>query len=100
MTITALILWAVLLVAAAFYTRRARHPDAKPLAAFMIFVIAFSIVSFVVFSTLTAILQGLGHIDSLTNPVIAILFLLAVFVPAFLVARWQLRKPPRAPRRL
>ena len=100
MTIAALVLWAVLLIAAAFYTKWARHPDAKPLAAFMIFVIVFSVFSFVVFATLAAILQALGRTEILTNPAVAILFLLVVFVPAFLVARWQLRRPPHRFRRL
>ena len=75
-------------------------PDVKPLAAFMIFVIVFSVAFCVVFAALTTLLQALGFAEKLVNPAVAILFLLAVFVPAFLVARWQLRKPPRAPRRL
>lgn len=95
MLYAALALWAVFLVAAAFYTRRARNPQMRPLAAYLIFVVVFTAASFVLFVTLTFLAGVLGRTDALAHPVVAVLFLAAVFVPAFLAARWQFRKPPR-----
>lgn len=93
-----LALWAAFLVAAIFYTRRARHPAARPLAAYLIFVVAFTISSFVIFGALIYLLQAFDRISVLANSMVAALFLFLVFVPAFFVARWLLRKPPRRPR--
>jgi len=94
-----LALWAAFLVAAIFYTRRVRHPEARPLAAYLIFVIAFTVGSFVIFAALTYLLRVFGHVEALADPIAAAPFLVLVFVPAFFLARWQLRKPPHRPRR-
>jgi hypothetical protein len=94
MYVTALTLWILFLVGIAFYVRRARHPEAKPVAAYLIFVIAFSATAFVLFGALTLLLQLAGQADLLAEPLAAGTFLIAVFLPAFLVGRWQLRKPP------
>lgn len=91
-------LWAVFLVAAIFYTRRARHPKARPFAAYLIFVVVFTVGSFAIFGALTYLLEALGQPEALSNPIVAALFLSLVFVPAFFIARWQVRKPPRRPR--
>ncbi len=99
MYLAGLALWAAFLVAAIFYTRRARHPGVRPLAAYLIFIIVFTVTSFAIFAASTALLQALGAAGALTDPAAAVLFLAAVFVPAFLVARWQLRRPPRQPRK-
>lgn len=93
-----LALWAAFLVAAIFYTRRARHPEARPLATYLIFVVVFTVSSFMIFGALTYLLQAFDQVSVLANPMVAALFLFLVFVPAFLVARWQLRKPPHRPR--
>lgn len=90
-----LALWCAFLIAAVFYSRRARHPDTRPVAAYLIFVIIFTVTSFGVFSALTLVLEALDRGSTLHNPVAAALFLAAVFIPAFLVARWQLQRPPR-----
>lgn len=95
MTYAALTAWIVLLAAAALYTRRARHPDTPPLAAYLIFVTVFSAAGFFLFAILALLLQSVGLARMLDGPIGAAAFLLAVFVPAFLLARWQLRKPPR-----
>lgn len=86
-----LALWAAILIAAIFYTRRARHPEARPLAAYLIFVIVFTIASFVIFGALINLLQAIDWAPVLANPIIAALFLFLVFAPAFFIARWQLR---------
>ena len=98
MTYIALVLWAVLMIAAAFYTERARHPEAKPLAAYLIFVMVFTVTAFVLFTAITLVLQAAGQASLLSEPAGAILFLLVVFAPAFFLADQQLRKQPRESR--
>jgi hypothetical protein len=100
MYIVAFVLWAAFLIVAAFYTRRAQNPGAQPLAAYLIFVIVFTVSAFTLFVILIVLLDALGSTGILTNPVAAAVFLIVVFIPAFLIARWQLRKPPRPPQRL
>lgn len=92
-----LALWLAFLVAAILYTRRVRHPNARPLAAYLIFVIVFTVSAFVMYAGLIILLQVSGHVDDLVDPIAAALFLAAVFIPAFFIARWQLRKPPKQP---
>lgn len=99
MNVAALAVWAVFLGAAVFYTRRARHPSARPLAAYLVFVTVFTLSAFALFAGFTFLLRAFGKSDLLTYPAFAALFLVVVFVPAFLVARWQLRHPPERPRR-
>lgn len=98
MLLVATAFWAAFLVAAIFYTRTVRHPRAQPLAAYLIFVMVFTAGSFVVFATLTLLLRAAERTDTLDDPIAGAIFLALVFVPAFLAARWQLRKPPRRPR--
>lgn len=98
MLVIALGLWALFLVAAIAYTQRERHRETKPLAAYMIFVIAFTVTAFVIFGTAVFLLQLSGYTAVLERPLAATLFMVLVFGPAFLVGRWQLRKPPRRPR--
>ncbi|MGF1612223.1 MAG: hypothetical protein ACFCUQ_22715 [Kiloniellales bacterium] len=96
MFLVALALWAAFLVAAIFYCRHARHAQTRPLAAYLIFVIVFTVSSFVIFTALSLLLQALGQAGAISHPAGAALFLTVVFIPAFFIARWQLRKPPRA----
>lgn len=91
-------LWAGFLLGAVFYTGRARHPCSKPVAAYLIFVTVFTTVSFVLFAAYTIVLHVAGVTDALDDPSAALVFLLLVFGPALLTARWQMRKPPRRPR--
>lgn len=91
----ALGLWIVIVIAAVPYSLRARHPDTKPLAAFMIFFTVFSVAAFMIFGVVTYVLQMTGNAGLLANPVGAAVFLVLVFGPAFLLGRWQLKKPPR-----
>lgn len=89
-----LVLWAAFLIAAIFYTRHARNPRMRPLAAYLIFAVIFTMSSFALFVVLTAVLAAVGRSQALAYPFAAAVFLFAVFVPALLIARWQLRKPP------
>lgn len=99
MFITALGIWAVFLIAAIFFTRQARYPQTRPLAAYLIFSAVFTMSSFALFAVITAVLGALGQSQVLADPIAATVFLFVVFVPALLVARWQLRKPPHPPER-
>jgi hypothetical protein len=95
MSFIAFALWGAFMMGSIFYTQEARHPDTRPMAAFFVFVAVFSVSAFAAFAMLTLLIQEAGLTESLSNPGVAIAFLLAVFVPAFLAGRWQVRKPPR-----
>lgn len=95
MSFIAVSLWGAFMMAAIFYTQEARHPATKPLAAYMIFTTVFSVAAFVIFGGLFLLLQRLDLTERLEHPLVAAAFLAAVFLPAFLLARRQLRKPPR-----
>ena len=95
----AVMLWIGFLIAAVFYTRQARHPDTPALAGYLIFVLVFTASSAVLFAIAATVIQALGQGDLLARPVGIALFMVIVFVPAFLLARWQLRKAPYRPRR-
>ena len=90
----AIAIWLALLALAFPYVRRARHPDVKPLAAFMIFVIVFSLVGSLLFLALSWLALGAGLAPLLGQPLGALAFLALVFSPAFLFARWMIRRPP------
>jgi hypothetical protein len=91
--------WIVFLLLAVFYVARARHPRSKPFAAYVMFVIVFTAAGFILFSALSWGLAAADRAALLQRPLPAAGLLLVVFVPAFLLARWQIRRPPmRAPR--
>lgn len=89
-----LIIGALILAAAIPYVGRIRHPEQKPLAAYLIFMTVFIVVAVVLFSLLgwLVTLFELGH--TLSRPGPAVLFLVLVFLPAILLAGWLARKPP------
>jgi hypothetical protein len=97
MYITALALWGAFLVVAVYITRRERNPHMRPLAAYLIFVTVFTVASFTLFAAIIVMLRALGEERVLATPIAAAIFLFVVFVPAFFIARWQIRKPPRPP---
>ncbi|MEE4239681.1 MAG: hypothetical protein V2I51_23415 [Anderseniella sp.] len=88
----------MLLLFAAYYSARARNPEVPRLAAFLIFTTVLTTVSFSLFMIMTYLSQQAGYSDVLSEPALAALFLLIVFVPGFLLARWQIRKPPKTRR--
>jgi hypothetical protein len=94
-----LVLFGLLLALAVPYVARIRHPASKPLAAYAIFVVVFSAAAVLLFLALWQIAGALGLAPMLESAPGAVLFLALVFVPAFMAASWQARKPPqRAPR--
>lgn len=92
--VIALIVWLVLLALAVPYVRRAKHPRAKTLAATMLFVLLFFLVSSALFFGFSRLLVALGRDDALDSAGWASVFLALVFVPAFLFARWMIKRPP------
>lgn len=92
---TALIIWIAFLLIAFFYVSRARNPRTPLFAAWLLFVSLFSVIAFLVFAVGTWAMHAAGIVAALSHPLWAGVFLTIVFVPAFLVARWQLGKPPR-----
>ncbi|MBX6368381.1 MAG: hypothetical protein IRZ04_10375 [Rhodospirillales bacterium] len=97
--LTVLVLFGLLLALAVPYVGRIRHPASKPLAAYAIFVVVFSVASVLLFLVLWQIAEALGMAPMFKDAPGALLFLALVFVPAFLAASWQARKPPqRMPR--
>lgn len=90
-----IVLWVVLMLLAIPYTRRARHPRTTPLAAYMTFVMLFSVGAAVTYVLLLMLLGWSDRLAYLRHPLGATIFLALVFVPAFLLGRWQLKKPPR-----
>ncbi len=90
----ALALWGVFLVLAIPYVARAKHPRAKPVAAYLLFVVVFSAATVVLFLALAWLAEAVGLANVLAGPAGMAVYLALVFVLAFLLARWQIRKPP------
>jgi len=91
---TGLLLGAGLLIAAIPYVRKIRHPEQKPLAAYLIFVSVFLVVAAVLFRLLLWLATRLALEAALDDPGPALLFIALVFLPAVAAAAWQARKPP------
>jgi hypothetical protein len=49
-----------------------------------------------IFAATVAVLGASGRSEILTDRAAAAVFLVMVFLPALLIARWQLHKPPQA----
>ena len=90
-----LAIWALFLIGAIPYTRRIRHAEARPLAVYLMFVILFTGVSSGLFALFSLLLAAFELSSTLVEPIGAAIFLILVFVPAFIVARWLARRPPR-----
>jgi hypothetical protein len=90
----ALAIWLILLALAFPYVRHAKHPAVKPLAAFLLFVMLFSLVGGSLFFALSWLALKAGWAAQLSSPLWALPFLALVFAPAFLFARWMIRRPP------
>jgi hypothetical protein len=84
----------VILAAAIPYVARIRHPEQRPLAAYLIFVSVFVASAVVLFSLLVWLTGTLGLADALGRLGPAVLFLVLVFLPAGALATWQARQPP------
>jgi len=98
MNLWAVVLAALVLLAAAYpYVQRAKHADARTLAAYFIFVSVFALAAAALYMVVAGVVVAAQLDAALENPAGALLFLIAIFAPAFLVARWQLKRPPHRP---
>lgn len=84
----------IVLAAAHVYVRRAKHPQLPLMAAFLVFVTVFGLAAAALYALLTSILGATGHTGALENPLAAVVFVLTIGTPAFLLARWQVKRPP------
>jgi hypothetical protein len=84
----------LLLVASFPYVQRARHPETRLLAAYLLYVGTFVLVTAVAYFVVGWLVAWAGLGEALTRPWGAALFLILVFVPAFAIARWQIKRPP------
>ncbi|MGD8783361.1 MAG: hypothetical protein PVF28_07120 [Thioalkalispiraceae bacterium] len=73
---------------------RIRHPQQKPLAAYLIFITVFVLIAFFLFSLLMSFITNAGLETLLHQPLLIILFHVLVFIPALVVAIWLAAKPP------
>src|SRR5512139_1530768 len=90
----ALVIWLILLALAFPYVRRVKHPQVKPLAAFLLFAMLFSVVSGTLYFALLWVVLKVGWAAMLASAFSALAFLALVFAPAFLFARWMIKRPP------
>ncbi len=89
----AVLVWLALFILAVPIVRRIRHPDQRPFAAYLIFVMLFTVSAAVLFAVFSSLALALGFSQALERPFPAVVFLLLIFGPAFALAVWQARKP-------
>jgi FtsH-binding integral membrane protein len=87
-----LIIWLGLLILSWFYVQKVKRPESKPLAAWLIFVVTLSAAVILIFVGLSYLAASIGLLPFVDRPLGAALFLASVFVPAFLLAHWMMRK--------
>lgn len=92
-----IVIGVLILLAAMPYVARIRHPNQKPLAAYLIFVSVFIVSATVLFNLFIWLLYKFELGNTLSDPAPALLFLAVVLIPAIIVARWLARKPPWQP---
>jgi hypothetical protein len=90
----AIIVWLALLALAYPYVLRVKHPATETMAAYLLFVSLFCAVGGGLFLVLAWLVVKTGAATHLQDPFWTVLFTLAVILPAFFVARWQLKRPP------
>jgi len=89
---TALLLF--FLLASAPYVARIRHPEQRPLAAYLLFTIISLSAFLVLFVLVARLLTSLGMAGLLDGPLAAGVYILLLAVPSIALGRWQARKAP------
>ena len=89
-----LIIWLGFLAFSWFYVQKFKRPEAKPLAAWLIFVTTLSAAVILIFVSLSYLAASIGLLPFIDRPLGAALLLVSVFVPAFLLAHWMMRRRP------
>lgn len=90
----AVFIWLALLALAYPYVRRAKHPREGIMAAYLLFVTLFSAVGALSFLVIIWLITQAGSGRLLHEPFGTVTLLALVLVPAFLIARSQIRRPP------
>lgn len=77
-----------------------RHPDHRPLAAYLVFVSVFALSAAALFTAIIAVARAAGLLEAMSGGGAAALILIVILIPAFFAARWVVRRPPmrRRPR--
>lgn len=89
-----LTIWFVIALAAIPYSAAIRNSQQRRLAAYLIFITIFTAAVFILSGLMDWVFAEWIPALSADRPLGLLVFLLLVFVPAFLLARWQTRKPP------
>lgn len=84
----------VLLAAAYPYVARTRDPEQRTFAAYLLFVTVFLSAAIVLYALLSRLLSVFDLTRLLDHPLVALLYLVLIFLPALLLGAWQARKPP------
>lgn len=91
-------LWGAFMMGAIFYTQEVRPSGTGALAAYLVFAAVFTATALIAFVVLALVADSLGATEQLDHPLATGAFQAGVFVPAFLLARRQLRRLARRPR--
>ncbi|MGD8546823.1 MAG: hypothetical protein PVG13_05630 [Thiohalophilus sp.] len=91
---SSLIIGVIILTIAIPYVARIRHPEQKPLAAYLIFTSVFVVVAVVLFNLLVFFVAQYKLTEYLDQIGPATLFLVLMFLPAIILASWLARMPP------
>ena len=89
-----IVITVVILIAAVPWVAWVRNPAQRLFAAYLIFVTVFLASGLVLFGALSWLAWRVGLDAALSRPLPALVFLVLVFVPAFVLGTWQARKPP------
>ena len=96
MTAIAVLILATVCLGAWLYVQRARHPRTRPLAAYLIFLTVFCTIAVAGYVVIGTVLTVLDRPTLVENPIFGVVLLAATLVPAFVVARRQIRRPSLA----
>ena len=76
------------------YAARIRHPEQKPLAAYLIFLFTFIAGVAVLFNLLAWLAEIFDLGSVLDHPLLALLFVALIVLPPLALATWLARQPP------
>ena len=95
---TALTAWFCLLLIAVPYVLRMRHPATRPLVAYLVFVMEFSLLAGVIYFAALRLLAAFDADTLLNEPGGVAVLAALVLLPSFALSHWHLRRPPAARR--
>ena len=91
-------LWLAALIAFIPWVANKRHPDSKPLGAYLTFLAVFTIVSYGLYLLVLALQSAVWPDVLFAGMAPAIVVVVVCFLPAFLLASYMIsRRPPTAP---